>query len=274
MTELQTKLEEFQEKFDLVITQWLCVEFPNLFDIKNPKPLAKGIGAMLQKQLPERINVTTFKMAMSNYCQKKRYLKAMIKGTHRYDLNGEPVAEITPEDKIRAKEHLEKIKERQAAKAAEKNSVKENVEEVRIAEEPIAIVETPIESEPVIDVKPKATLSLKSKKSEEISTPMTNTTEEMALAKGLKVTLVIDPASLPKIDTTGMKKAPVTIFISNGELKATTEINAKSYRKALSSIEEYGVEGCNVIIQGAMKQYGVIDDAGLVVQPKKQANAE
>jgi hypothetical protein len=42
----------------------------------------------------------------------------------------------------------------------------------------------------------------------------------------------------------------------------------------LSSIEEYGVDGCNAIIQGAMKQYGVIDDAGLVVQPKKTASSE
>lgn len=97
---------------------------------------------------------------------------------------------------------MEKVKERQAAREAGKNNVKDNVEEVRITEEPVAI------------------------------------------------------------------------FISNGELKATTKINAKSYRKALSSIEEYGVEGCNVIIQDAMKQYGVIDDARLVVQPKKQANAE
>ncbi len=54
----------------------------------------------------------------------------------------------------------------------------------------------------------------------------------------------------------------------------TTEINAKSYRKALSSIEEYGVDGCNVIIQGTMKQYGVVDDTGLVVQPKKTTSSE
>lgn len=275
MTELQTKLEEFQEKFDLVITQWLCVEYPNLFSVQNPKPLAKGIGGILQKQLPDSINVATFKIAMNNYCRRKRYLKAMIKGSHRYDLNGEPVAEINPEDRVQAKEQLEKIIEKQTAKEAEKNNTKKNVAEVSITKTPVAIVEEPIET--VTEVKPKMTLSLKSKKStvtEEISAPMTNTTENTAIAKGLKVTLVIDPASLPNIDTTGMKKAPINIFISNGELKATTEINAKSYRKALSSIEEYGVDGCNVIIQGAMKQYGVIDDAGLVVQPKKQANAE
>lgn len=80
MTESEPKLKTFQEKFDLVMTQWLCVEFPNLFDVKTPKPLAKGIGGMLKEQLPEGISVPTFKMVMSNYCQRKRYLKAMIKG--------------------------------------------------------------------------------------------------------------------------------------------------------------------------------------------------
>jgi hypothetical protein len=96
----------------------------------------------------------------------------------------------------------------------------------------------------------------------------------VAIAKGLKVTLVIEPASIPNIDSTGMKKVSLRIQIANSEIQVTTEINAKSYRKALSSIEEYGVDGCNVIVQGSMRQYGVIDEAGLVVQPKKQANAE
>ena len=86
--------------------------------------------------------------------------------------------------------------------------------------------------------------------------------------------MVIDPASIPNVASTGMKKVTLTINVANSDIQVTTDINAKSYRKALSSIEEYGVEGCNVIIQGSMREYGVIDEAGLVVQPKKQANAE
>jgi hypothetical protein len=104
--------------------------------------------------------------------------------------------------------------------------------------------------------------------------PVKVTDSNIATAKGLKVTMVIDPASIPNIDSTGMKKVTLAIQVANTDIQVTTDINAKSYRKTLSSIEEYGVDGCNVIIQGSMKQYGVIDDAGLVVQPKKQANAE
>jgi hypothetical protein len=71
-----------------------------------------------------------------------------------------------------------------------------------------------------------------------------------------------------------MKKVPLKVQIGEDGLIATTELSSKSYRKALNSIEEYGVEGCNAILQGAMKQYGVIEDAGLVVQPKKVASSE
>ena len=272
MTET-TKPKTFNEKVDRVFFGWLCVDYPNLFNIKNPKPLAIGVGKVLQKNLPKHISITDYKAVISWYCQKKRYLRATIEQQYRYDLNGEIAAEITEEDKIRAKERLEQ----KVQKSAE-NQQKEKLVETLSVQEPVQEISQPDiieESAPVSEtIEPvKKTLSLKSKKTststEEVK-PMTSNASQ-ATAKGLKVTLVIDPASLPNIDTTGMKKAPISIFISNGEITATTEINAKSYRKALSSIEEYGVDGCNVIIQGSMRQYGVIDDAGLVVQPKKVA---
>lgn len=256
MTESENKPKTFQEKIDQVIFKWLCVEYPNLFNVKKPKSLATGVGKILEQQLPENISQAEFKLAVGWYCQRKEYFKAVINQQYRYDLNGEISSEISEEDKISAKERLEKLKEKFAAK----NAV------VKSEPASIPVIEA-IEPEPV-----KKTLSLKSKKTSTVPTqevkPMTSNASQ-AIAKGLKVTLVIDPASLPQIDTTGMKKAPISIFISNGEITATTEINAKSYRKALSSIEEYGVDGCNVIVQGSMRQYGVIDDAGLVVQPKK-----
>lgn len=107
-------------------------------------------------------------------------------------------------------------------------------------------------------------LTLKRKTVESIAdTPPAKVTDgNIATAKGLKVTMVIDPASIPNIDSTGMKKVTLTINVANTDIQVTTEINAKSYRKALSSIEEYGLDGCNAILQGSMKQYGVIDDAG------------
>ena len=268
MTESENKPKTFQEKIDQVIFKWLYVEYPNIFNVRKPKPLATGLSKILEQQLPENITQAEFKLGISWYCQRKEYFKAIINQEHRYDLNGEIASDITEEDKISARERLEKLKEKLAAKNLAKPNVVEQSEPVLVAEPTESVTET-IEPEPV-----KKTLSLKSKKTstvpaEEVK-PMTSNASQ-ATAKGLKVTLVIEPASLPEIDTTGMKKAPISIFIANGEITARTEINAKSYRKALSSIEEYGVDGCNVIVQGSMKQYGVIDDAGIVVQPKKAA---
>ncbi len=96
----------------------------------------------------------------------------------------------------------------------------------------------------------------------------------VAIAKGLKVTLVIEPASIPIIDSTGKKTVTFSIQVANTDIKVTTTINSKSYRKVINSIEELGADGCNAILQGAMKKYGVIEDAGLVVQPKKVAVSE
>ncbi|MDD5754564.1 MAG: hypothetical protein PHN45_07425 [Methylococcales bacterium] len=96
-----------------------------------------------------------------------------------------------------------------------------------------------------------------------------------AVAKGLKkVTLVVEPASIPVIDSTGMKKVTLTIQVANTDIQIIVDLSAKSYRKAISSIEELGADGCNAILQGSMKQYGTIDDAGLVIQPKKTASSE
>ncbi len=109
-------------------------------------------------------------------------------------------------------------------------------------------------------------------KSEPAPVKMNNS--NIAVAKGLKVTLVIDPASIPIMDSTGKKTVTFSIQVVNTDIKVTTTINSKSYRKVINSIEELGADGCNAILQGAMKKYGVIEDAGLVVQPKKVAVSE
>ncbi len=111
-------------------------------------------------------------------------------------------------------------------------------------------------------------------KVESSPSPVKTTNDNVAVAKGLKVTLVIEPASIPVIDSTGMKKVTLTIQVANTDIRITVDLSAKSYRKAIGSIEELGADGCNAILQGSMKQYGVIDDAGLVVQPKKTVSSE
>jgi hypothetical protein len=209
-------------------------------------------------------------------------MRAVLIESHRVNLQGEPVSEIPFEEKKTVKESLEKFYKQQLENYLKRFTPATETADVASEPEPVAekvIVAEPVTVAPVVEeVKPKK-LTLKPKTPPVESTPVIQAKPvanngDYAKSRGLKVTLVLDPASIPNIDSTGMKKVPLKVQIGEDGLIATTELSSKSYRKALSSIEEYGVEGCNAILQGAMKQYGVIDDAGLVVQPKKTASSE
>jgi sRNA-binding protein len=294
MTEEIKTPESKNQKCQRVLNNWLYVKYPDIFNHKKPKPLAIGTTKVLQKELPEGISVEDLKLAIGYHCRMQTYLRAVLIESHRVNLQGEPVAEIPLEDKKSAKDNLERVHKQQLESylkrflpATETPDVasaepKETpvAPELKVTSEPVA--EKVIVAEPVVpvveEVKPKK-LTLKPKTPPAEITPVIQAqtvanSGDCAKSRGLKVTLVLDPASIPNIDSTGMKKVPLKVQIGEDGLIATTELSSKSYRKAISSIEEYGVEGCNAILQGAMKQYGVIDDAGLVVQPKKVASSE
>lgn len=285
MTEETKTPETKNQKCQRVLNNWLYVKYPDIFNHKKPKPLAIGTTKVLQQELPEGISVEDLKLAIGYHCRMQTYLRAVLIESHRVNLQGEPVAEILLDDKKSAKDNLERVHKQQlegylkrflpATKSPDVASA-----EPKVTPEPVAekvIVAEPVTVSPVVEeVKPKK-LTLKPKPKAETPViqgqPVANN-GDCAKSRGLKVTLVLDPASIPNIDSTGMKKVPLKVQIGEDGLIATTELSSKSYRKALSSIEEYGVVGCNAILQGAMKQYGVIDDAGLVVQPKKVASSE
>jgi sRNA-binding protein len=273
MTETTPKvITPFRAICERVLDEWLFKEYPSTFRVHDPIPLALGTSKELIGQLPESISKNDFKLAMSWYCGRTGYLKTILTNTQRINLQGELVGEVTELDKSSAQERLDN----KGKKKTEPKKVKPTVE-IPVTPEPIV---TPEIMQPTEEIK-TTKLVLKKRitvptaeatpvKAEPIA-PAKVTNGNIATAKGLKVTMVIDPASIPNVDSTGLKKVTLTINVANTDIQVTTDINAKSYRKALSSIEEYGVDGCNVIIQGSMRQYGTIDDAGLVVQPKKTA---
>jgi sRNA-binding protein len=254
-----------------VFENWLYAMYPTVFRLKKPIPLAIGTGEELLKQLPDNVTVAEFKAAMSWYCRRTAYHKAILKHKQRINLQGEMVGEVTENDKRLAQDCFDKIQKKYADNKIESNK------EIPIPSKPIETMQPTEEIKTTkLTLKRKtveSTADTQPAKTETIA-PAKVTDGNIATAKGLKVTMVIDPASIPNIDSTGMKKVTLTINVANTDIQVTTEINAKSYRKTLSSIEEYGIDGCNVIVQGAMKKYGTIDDAGLVVQPKKTASSE
>src|SRR3954454_15208196 len=86
-------------------------------------------------------------------------------------------------------------------------------------------------------------------------------------ARSLKATLVLEPAQLTELVVRdGVARVELRIEIE-GRL-VTTDIAAKSARKALAAIREHGADGVMAILQGKLGKGDVLLEAGLVVQPK------
>lgn len=90
---------------------WLSEQFSTCFNLKEIKPLKlhidKDIYPYLEKEgSPSRIKI---RLALKYYTQNINYIKALINGTHRYDLKGQPVEEITQEQRDFTHDKLEKI---------------------------------------------------------------------------------------------------------------------------------------------------------------------
>ncbi len=292
----QKIVNSFKAKSKCVLDDWLYQQYPTVFNFTNPIPLAIGISRELMSQLPETVSLADFKTIMEWYCNRLPYHEAMLKHSHRINLQGELDGKVKDNDRKLAQDRFNNAQRKQGNST--KSQLKtESYTEIAVEPEPIEITEPmqpkPIEVtepvQPTEEVKPKK-LVLKRKvveptaeaiieptaevtpvKSEPATVKVSNS--NVAIAKGLKVTLVIEPASIPIIDSTGKKTVTFSIQVANTDIKVTTTINSKSYRKVINSIEELGADGCNAILQGAMKKYGVIEDAGLVVQPKKAAVA-
>ncbi|EAW9081156.1 ProQ/FinO family protein [Salmonella enterica] len=80
--------------------QRLSVLWPELFDLNNPKPLKLGVGK------------GSLKASLVSYTRSFRYLRALIAGGTRYDLNGQPCGEVTEAQQNDAREALEKARQK------------------------------------------------------------------------------------------------------------------------------------------------------------------
>ncbi|EAP7665171.1 proQ/FINO family protein [Salmonella enterica] len=85
--------------------------WPELFDLDNPKPLKVGVLDDIQRDIAARsltIGAGVLKAAIASYTRRIRYKKALAAGGARYDLNGQPCGEVTPEQQQEAADGLKK----------------------------------------------------------------------------------------------------------------------------------------------------------------------
>ena len=92
-----------RKKLELLITHW-----PAAFNLDAPRPLAIGTAEMISADMCARgiTGAGKIRAAVAMYTRRAIYLKALIAGGARYNLAGEPVGEVTPEQQQMARENL------------------------------------------------------------------------------------------------------------------------------------------------------------------------
>lgn len=92
-----------RKKLELLLTHW-----PEAFNLDAPRPLAIGTAELIAADIRARgiTGAGKIRAAVAMYTRRAIYLKALISGGARYNLAGEPVGEVTPEQQQIARENL------------------------------------------------------------------------------------------------------------------------------------------------------------------------
>lgn len=103
----------------------LQAEFPVFRDCK---PLAIGIHKQLMERKPE-LDKNKVRVALHGHTASSRYLKAMVEGAPRLDLDGQPAGEVTAEQQEVAvktlRDRIKLVRERQKAEEAQRKAEEE-----------------------------------------------------------------------------------------------------------------------------------------------------
>lgn len=112
--------KESQRQY-LACKDWVYNSWPHLFDLDNVKPLAIGIIKNIQTEYDKKggfevmgfYRNSPFKKVMFGWTRRKAYQRALAKdGAHRYNLDNEPIEQVSERDKQAAIERLEQLKMR------------------------------------------------------------------------------------------------------------------------------------------------------------------
>ncbi|OAT53647.1 ProQ/FINO family protein [Providencia heimbachae] len=92
-----------QHRIDRIAQHW------TLFSEPEAKPLMIGIKEALIEDAKDReldIPESHIKQGLRSYISRKAYLKALTLGGNRFDMNGQPSGEVTPEQQSIAEQKL------------------------------------------------------------------------------------------------------------------------------------------------------------------------
>ena len=114
----------------------------NFAVFREARPLALGIHKAISERMPE-VDTAQLRLAMRMHTASTRYLKALLATGERFDLDGNPAGEVTPEQREVAsttlRERFKKVAERrkaeeQALKAAQQEQEAQQKRQEKLAQ--------------------------------------------------------------------------------------------------------------------------------------------
>jgi ProP effector len=92
------------------IIELLCGRFPRTFSRCGPQPLKVGVYGDVLAALGEAVQPRDLQSALRAYTSNAGYLRALLAGACRIDLDGKPAGTVTPEDEAVGKVKLVEFK--------------------------------------------------------------------------------------------------------------------------------------------------------------------
>ncbi|AJQ94389.1 activator of osmoprotectant transporter ProP [Gynuella sunshinyii YC6258] len=126
-----------------VAVELLSEAYPEVFDLKNPRPLKIGIHESLAED--GKVSKTKIRRALSAYVRHYAYLSCLKEGAMRIDLDGSEVAPVSAEEAQHATEkvaEVEKIRQEKQQKYEQRKQaqVRRKEKEKRISQKLEALV--------------------------------------------------------------------------------------------------------------------------------------
>jgi len=91
-------------------------------------------------------------------------------------------------------------------------------------------------------------------------------------AKAVKASIVIDPTVLVGLEVP-VGKAHTLFEIAVNGIRVPGQFNSKSLRRAVAVVAQQGAEGVVAVAQGKLDRGDKLEEAGIIVQPKKAKDA-
>ena len=105
--------EKPQQKPLNPILGYLLKTYPKAFDLKNRKPLKIRIHKEIHEQMSEpKPTMMEIRKALKKYTMSRAYAHGMVTNTHRIDLEGNLVEEVSEQHKTDAQAYLDQMKQR------------------------------------------------------------------------------------------------------------------------------------------------------------------